>query len=68
MNGFVALLVAVLVFCAGFLAFGLAVRLALHLDVGPGHLGEGSFLQVALATAGAALVWRRTRRVGAAAA
>ncbi len=68
MNGFVALLVAVLVFCAGFLAFGLAVRLALHLDVGPVHLGEGSFLQVALAAAGAAAVWRRTRRAGAAAA
>ncbi|MEH3144977.1 MAG: hypothetical protein PGN34_06430 [Methylobacterium frigidaeris] len=62
MNDFVALLLAALAFCAGFLVLGLVVRLALHADVSPAHLGEGSFLQVALAGAGAVAVWRHALR------
>lgn len=61
MNDFVALLSAALTFCLGYWAAGLAVRLAVRLDLGHVHLGEGSLAQVALALAAAVAAWRWMR-------
>jgi len=61
MNDFVALLSAALTFCLGYWAAGLAVRLAVRLDVGHAHLGEGSLAQVVLAFLLALAAWRWMR-------
>ncbi|TNC13399.1 hypothetical protein FF100_11345 [Methylobacterium terricola] len=61
MNDFVALLSAALTFCLGYWAAGLAVRLAVRLDLGHTHLGEGSIAQIALALAVAVAAWRTMR-------
>jgi hypothetical protein len=62
MNDFVALLLAVLSFCLAYWVLGLAVRLAIRLDLGSLHLGEGNLAQLCLAAAAAVLVWRRAVR------
>ncbi|GJD59989.1 hypothetical protein [Methylobacterium frigidaeris] len=66
MNDFVALLFAALTFCLGYWATGLAVRLAVRLDLGHAHLGEGSLAQLCLAVAGAVAAWRFARGAGSA--
>ncbi|AWN47924.1 hypothetical protein DK419_17655 [Methylobacterium terrae] len=65
MNDFVALLLAALTFCLGYWAVGFAVRLAVRLDLGHAHLGEGSLAQVALALVAATVTWHRARGAGA---
>ncbi|KMO12784.1 hypothetical protein SQ03_23590 [Methylobacterium platani JCM 14648] len=65
-SDFVALLLAALTFCLGYGAAGLAIRLAIHLDLGHAHLGEGSLAQVVLALAAGIAAWRRARLVRAA--
>ncbi|ACL61901.1 hypothetical protein [Methylobacterium nodulans] len=62
MNDFVALLLAALAFCLGFLGLGLAVQVALHFRLGSPFLSEGNFLQVALALGLAVATWRRAMR------
>lgn len=62
MNDFVALLLASAIFCAAFVALGLATRLVLHHGLGPAGLAEGSALQYALALAGGAVAYRRAMR------
>jgi hypothetical protein len=66
MNDFVALLLAALTFCLGYWAAGLAVRLAMRLDLGHAHLGEGNLAQVCLALAVAVAAWRFARGAGSA--
>ncbi|GJD99362.1 MULTISPECIES: hypothetical protein [Methylobacterium] len=62
MNDFVALLLAALAACLGFMGLGLIVRLAVQFDLGSRYLGEGSFLQVALALGIGLAAWRRATR------
>jgi hypothetical protein len=64
MNDFVALLLAALAFCLGFLVLGLAVQVALRFQLGSPFLGEGNFLQVALAVGLGVAAWRRATRPG----
>ena len=60
-NDFVALLLAVTAFCLAFVTLGVAVRLALVLDLAPHGLAPGSTIQFALAGAAGYRTWRRVR-------